>query len=182
MIRIISGERRGAKIATPDGEATRPLRDRIREALFNALRADLRGAIVLDAFAGSGAVGFEALSNGAARASFIENDRKALQVIRANAQKLRYEDRAQIIEGTSPEAIAGLPPGQSFNLLFLMPPYHSGLCESVLNDNRVAGQLATGAIAVCEIHKDEKFEIPAGWTITKDKQYGITRLVFLAGK
>lgn len=182
MIRIISGERRGAKIVTPDGDTTRPLRDRVREALFNTLRGELRGATVLDAFAGSGAVGFEALSNGASRATFVESDKAALAVIRANAQKLRYENQSTILEGTSPRVIATAPKAERYSLLFLMPPYHSRLCEAVLNDEQVLQRVTSDALAVCEVHKEEPFALPDRWQVTKEKLYGITRLIFLARK
>ncbi|CAN5172575.1 16S rRNA (guanine(966)-N(2))-methyltransferase RsmD [soil metagenome] len=179
-VRIISGDRRGAKLRTPDGDETRPLRDRIRQSLFNILRDDLRGVHVLDAFAGSGAVGLEALSNGAASAVFIESSTVASGIIRANINKLRYEERAIAILGSSPDA-----PGRSpliknpFDILFLMPPYHSELCQTVLKDAAVLRRCSAKCVAVVEIHESEIFEAPAGWELTDERKYGTTRLIFL---
>lgn len=178
-IRIISGERRGAKLQTPEGELTRPLRDRVRQALFNVLRDDVRGAVVLDAFAGTGAVGLEALSNGAEHATFIEVEPDVAQLIRGNIAKLGYASRSLVVEGASPGSIEKLRPGAPFTLLFLMPSYHSGLCETVLGSEGVLARCAAGAVAVCEVHRDEAFAAPAGWRVMKEKRYGITRLLFL---
>lgn len=179
-LRIISGERRGAKLRTPEGLDTRPLRDRVREALFSKIRPRLRDANVLDAFAGSGAVGLEALSNGAAHACFIEPNRAALAALRDNIRKLRYEDRATVLEGSSPDALATLkgavPP---YSLLFLMPPYHSGLCGDLLSSPLLAGLIDRGTLAVCEIHREEAPPAPDGWEVLDDRIYGITRLLFL---
>jgi len=179
-VRIISGERRGANILTPDGFETRPLRDRIRQALFNMLRPDVRGSVVLDAFAGSGAVGLEALSNGAEYVLFVENSKPAAHTVRVNLTKLRYEEQGELVLGPSPQAIreAKRRPAP-FTHLLLMPPYESGLCESVLSYEPLLKVCREDCIAVCEIHEDEPFELPAGWKITCDRKYGITRLLFL---
>ena len=178
-VRIISGERRGAHLRTPDGDATRPLRDRVREALFNTLRGDVRDARVLDAFAGSGAVGLEALSNGAEHAVFVEPAPPAARVIHENIAKLRYADRTLVLRGRSPDVLHKPLSIQPFTLLFLMPPYHSGLCQQVLADPGALARCAPDALAVCEVHKEETFEPPEGWTMNREKLYGITRLVYL---
>jgi len=94
-MRIVAGERKGARIAAPPGRGTRPTSDRVRESLF-AILADIAGARVLDPFAGSGALGFEALSRGAAGVAFCELDAAALAVLRENAARLRYADRCTI--------------------------------------------------------------------------------------
>src|SRR5690606_34149868 len=119
-------ERRGTKIFAPEGEETRPLRDRIRESVFDMIRADVPGTRVLDAFAGSGAVGLEALSNGATHATFIEPSREAAAVIQRNIEKLRYTDKTELLRGKTPRDV---PRGNGpYDLVFLMPPYRTGLC------------------------------------------------------
>ncbi|MCC5876534.1 MAG: 16S rRNA (guanine(966)-N(2))-methyltransferase RsmD [Candidatus Sumerlaeia bacterium] len=179
-LRIISGERRGAKLRTPEGLDTRPLRDRVREALFSKIRPRLRNARVLDAFAGSGAVGLEALSNGAAHVIMVEPSKVAGAVLEENIRKLRYESRTTLLRGKSPDVLSSLaadsPP---IDLMFLMPPYHSGLCGSVLTAPVLSSRLAPDALAVCEVHHEETFEAPGGWQVSDDRLYGITRLVFL---
>ncbi len=180
VLRIISGDRRGAHLRTPEGDETRPLRDRVRQALFNILRPRLRESRVLDAFAGSGAVGLEALSNGALHATMVEPIPAAVAAIRDNVRKLRYEDRALVIQGLTPESPARSPlVTQSFTLVFLMPPYHSGLGQAAIADIDLSRRIAPEAMAVCEVHRDEPFEPPPGWQISDDRAYGITRLAFL---
>jgi 16S rRNA (guanine966-N2)-methyltransferase len=122
-MRIIAGEWRGRPVAAPEGQATRPTSDRARETLFSMLVSrlgDFTGLVVLDAFAGSGALGLEALSRGAAQAVFVETDRAAQTVIRANIATFGAGDRATVlaIDSTRP-----LPTGAPFDLLLLDPPY-----------------------------------------------------------
>ena len=179
-IRIISGERRGAKLETPEGSDTRPLRDRIREALFSVLRPELRGLRVLDCFAGTGAVGLEALSNFASHAVFIEPLPAAQNMIARNITKLRYEDRAILLKGFAPQALADRSmPKALIDVVFLMPPYHTTLGEDVLAAPSLQALLAPHALAVHEVHKDQAIpEIP-GWSLTESREYGITILRFL---
>lgn len=177
-VRIIAGERRGALLKTPDGQETRPLRDRIREALFSIVRDDVRGAHVLDSFAGCGAVALEAASNGAAHATMVELSPVAAGIIRQNVAKLRYADRTTLIVGASPIALSGYVPPRPFDLLFLMPPYHSALCDAVLNDAAVQRLSAPKAVAICEVHKEEPEPKVIGWRRDREKTYGITRLIF----
>ncbi len=178
-LRIISGERRGARLAAPRGESTRPLRDRVREALFNMIRGELAHARVLDAFAGSGAVGLEALSNSADRAVFADSSEGAIRALRQNVEKLRYQDRATILKGSSPSVLLRSRLDiEAFDLLFLMPPYHSGLGQEVLGHEGMQRLFAERCLAVLELHKDEPAELPEGWKRLQDRLYGITRLVF----
>lgn len=134
-MRVIGGVDRGRRLKAPRGLRTRPSADRVREALFDILGPAVRGMRVLDLFAGTGAVGIEALSRGAAYAAFVERDRGALRVLRANLAALGLpRGRARVVAGDAATALAGLarrePP---FDLVFLDPPY--------------AGDLATRALA-----------------------------------
>jgi len=133
-LRIIAGERRGAALATPKGLGTRPTLGRVRESLFMILMAQLPGARVLDCFAGSGALGLEALSRGAAFAVFIEQARPALEALRANIEKLHWAERTRIVAG---DALCWLkqapaPADPPFDLILLDPPYGRDLCHRAM--------------------------------------------------
>jgi 16S rRNA (guanine966-N2)-methyltransferase len=122
-MRIVAGERKGARLAAPPGRSTRPTSDRVRESLF-ALLADVSGARVLDPFAGSGALGFEALSRGAGHVAFCELDRAALAVLRENAARLRYADRCTIRRQDGRRRLASdSGAGLTYDLILLDPPY-----------------------------------------------------------
>jgi 16S rRNA (guanine966-N2)-methyltransferase len=168
----------------PAGETVRPTSDRAREALFNILShgtlaaegMPYAGGVVLDAFAGTGAIGLEALSRGAAAAVFIEQDREALAILRKNIDALGERPRAQILPGD-----ATRPPRatSSCAVTFLDPPYRSGLAASALAALRAAGWLAPDALAVVEIGAREEWVPLAGFTLLDERVYGAARLVFL---
>lgn len=180
MLRIIAGERRGTRLHTLEGASTRPLRGRVREALFNILQFDVPDAEVLDLFAGSGAVGLEALSRGARHATFVEDSRAAQDVIRRNIAKLRYEERATLVGRRLPEALHAMRPPRPFTLVFVMPPYGSGLVEATLEALRGPGLLAEEAQVIVEIECREALAIDeAQWATAFDRRYGVTRLIAL---
>lgn len=180
-MRIIAGERRGATLATREGLDTRPLRGRVRESLFSILQFQLADSVVLDAFAGSGAVGLEALSRGARHATLVDDAPASVDVLRRNVAKLRYEARTAVVCGRHPEiaprlrATAPAP----FDLVFLMPPYNSGLGQSALTAIDATGALAPAPLVILELEKREEVTVPLGWAVADDRLYGITRLVFL---
>lgn len=118
-MRIIGGEFRSRRLKTPPGEITRPTPDRLRESLFSILQPDLAGITFLDAYAGSGAVGLEALSRGAARCVFIERDRAAAAILRENLKALGVEGRCQLFTGKAVDVLKH----QRADLVFLDPPY-----------------------------------------------------------
>ncbi len=121
-MRVIGGEFRSRRLKTIPGLATRPTPDRLREALFNVLAPCIAGAVFLDAYAGTGAVGIEALSRGAARCIFLERSRGAVEVIRENLHLLGIENRAQVAQGSVLTMLARHP-GQGVDIVFLDPPY-----------------------------------------------------------
>ena len=131
MIRIIGGEHRSRQLKVLDRPGLRPTPDRVRETLFNWLAADIPGARVLDVFAGSGALGLEALSRGAAYADFVEQDPAAARLLQQNIELLRLGQRAQV---RRLDALAFLKqaPAQPYDVLFLDPPYASDLLTQVL--------------------------------------------------
>ena len=183
-IRIVGGTHRGRHLAVPAGEAVRPTSDRAREALFNILShgsfaangSPFAGQNVLDAFAGTGAFGLEALSRGARNAAFIENNREALVALRRNVVALEEDDWAQVVTGD-----ATRPPRAPFAcaVAFLDPPYNSGAADAALPALAGAGWFASDALVIVEVAARETFEVPAGFTRIDERVYGAARLVFL---
>lgn len=133
-MRVIGGTDRGRRLGAPRGLKTRPTADRVRVALFDILGPAVAGARVLDLFAGTGAVGIEALSRGAARAVFVERDRAALRVLRRNLAALRLSrEHARVVAGDALAALPGLAASeQPFDLVFLDPPYTGDLAPRTL--------------------------------------------------
>ena len=183
-LRIVGGTHRGRRLIAPPGEAVRPTSDRAREALFNILShgrfaangLPFAGRPVLDAFAGTGALGLEALSRGASAAAFIENSRDALAALRRNVAALGEEDRAHIIAGD-----ATRPPraAMACAIAFLDPPYRSGLAAPALSALAEAGWLLHDGLAVVEAAAREELPAPAGFAAVDERVYGAARLVFL---
>ena len=166
-MRVIAGELRGRRLAAPPGTGTRPTSDRVREATFNALGSmdAVVDADVLDGFAGSGALGIEALSRGAARCTFVERDRAALAVLRANLEVCRLgPDRATIVGGD-----VHLLDG-AWHLALLDPPYAYEGWEALLTG-------LDADVAVCE--SGAPIALPAGWAVAREKAYGATVVTIL---
>jgi 16S rRNA (guanine966-N2)-methyltransferase len=183
-MRIVAGRHGGRAIAAPAGLETRPTADRVRESLFNILEhgdfaadgSPFRDRRVLDAFAGTGALGLEALSRGASSAVFLEKDREALAILRRNIAILGEEDRARVMP-----ADATRPPRAGFAcaVAFLDPPYGSGLAATALGALAAAGWLTPDALAIVEVAAKEEFVPPPGFTMADERVYGAARLVFL---
>ena len=157
-MRIVAGQWRGRALSAPSGTVTRPTSDRVRQALFDILlhapwagRACVDDAVVLDVFAGTGAMGLEALSRGAAKAVFVEQDRAALVSLRANIAACRAEDRCQVLAMD----VARVPAGEAASLVFLDPPYGAGLIGVALARLREVGRIAPAALVVAETGRDE---------------------------
>jgi len=182
VLRIVAGRHRGRRLAAPEGLATRPTAERVRQAMFDMLwhapwagREAVEGARVLDAFAGTGALGLEALSRGAAQASFIEPDRAALAALRRNVATLGEEERARVIPG---DATRPPPAAAPCSLLLLDPPYGKELVPRALAALEAAGWIAPGALAVAEVAKADPLEVP-GFELVAERAHGAARLVFL---
>ena len=162
-MRIVAGAWRGRALSAPSGDATRPTADRVRQALFDRLlhapwagRAAIDGARVLDAFAGTGALGLEALSRGAGYATFLEIGRAALTALRANVAACRAEACCTVL----PADALRPPPGQACGLLFLDPPYGQDLVAPALNALQAAGWIAPDALIVAELGRDDALPRP----------------------
>ena len=185
-MRIIAGCHRGTKLAEPAGASTRPTADRVRESLFDILAGGRFGeavidARVIDAFAGTGALGLEALSRGAAHASFIERDPGALKTLRSNIARLGREADAAVISGDATNIASWR--GDAAGLLLADAPYGSG--EGLIVAARLAelGALAPGALVVIETEQGESHDetalANAGLALLDDRRYGRARLHFL---
>ncbi len=189
-MRIVGGRHRGRRLEAPEGLVVRPTGDRTRESIFNILtqgkldwrRPDgpsdnpLEGARVLDAFAGTGALGLEALSRGAGEAIFMEEHAAALAVCQRNIRSLGEDARCRALHCD----VLRPPRANAPCALVLMdPPYNQGLGPPALSALQAAGWLALGALAVVELMAGEPFESPDGFTILDERKYGKARVVFL---
>jgi len=182
-LRIIAGRHKGRSIAAPPGRAVRPTASRAREALFDILtharfagRELVEGAHVLDAFAGTGALGLEALSRGAARASFMERDRDIRKLLAANVKALGEEARAGVLA-----ADALHPPRAAFpcNLIFMDPPYAEAVAVAALEALAAQGWIADDAIVALEVAGRTNFDPPDGFALLDTRRYGKARILFL---
>jgi 16S rRNA (guanine966-N2)-methyltransferase len=180
-MRVVAGAYRGRTLAAPKGDHTRPTTDRVRESVFSALTsllgAELGGGTVLDAFAGSGALGIEAISRGCRSATFVENDREALRTLKANLDSLGAQGQARIVQGDVLSlAQKGALPGGPFSLLLLDPPYRLAWCDIEVMTSALARneQLEDGAAVVYEHASATPVEWPSGFELTARKKYGST--------
>lgn len=184
-MRIVAGSLRGRRLTAPEGLDVRPTNARAREAVFNILEhgrfgrdgaSPLRGAQVLDGFAGTGAMGLEALSRGAAAAMFLESDRRALAAIRANVAACGVGAQATVMP-----ADLRVPPRASAacDLVFLDPPYGEGLAGPALAALAAAGWFAPGATICLELGPEDARPEAAGFTLLDERRYGKARVAFL---
>lgn len=175
-MRVIAGKWRGRPIAAPQGQATRPTSDRTREALFSMLTSRIgsfEGLRVADIFAGTGALGIEALSRGATEASFVEQDRAAVDALRANLAKLGATGDVR------PQSVATLGPCRNpHDLLMFDPPYGSGGAGALLERLTRLGWAADAAWASVETARDEAVSA-GGWSVEAERIYGKAKLTLL---
>jgi len=176
-MRIVGGEFRGRALATPRDQSIRPTTDRTREALFNVLThryADrLEGARVLDLFSGTGALGLEALSRGAAQCFFIEESVEGRGLIRTNVEALGLQGRTKIFRRDATR-LGEVGTIQPFGLLFADPPYGKGLGEAALQSARSGGWLIPGALCIVEEAAEVAFNPGDGFELLDERSYGDT--------
>ena len=172
-LRVVAGEARGLRLDVPDGVTTRPTSDRVREAVFNALESlgVIEGARVLDAFAGSGALGIEALSRGADHATFVETEASVRATISANLDSTGLTDRATVIGGDGARHVSG---SGLWGLVLLDPPYTYELWDALLPE--VAKGLGVEGVVVLE--SDRELTLPEGLVGIRTKHYGGTVVTF----
>lgn len=181
-MRVVGGDLRGRALATPRDHAIRPTTDRAREAVFNVLAHRfgdrLEGARVLDLFAGTGALGIEALSRGASYCVFIEESAEGRGLIRTNVESFGLTGRTKIFrrDATGLGEAGTMAP---FGLVFADPPYGKGLGELALRSARAGGWLAPGALCVVEETASVAFEPGPGFTVLDERSYGETVVRFI---
>ncbi|MCC7428775.1 MAG: 16S rRNA (guanine(966)-N(2))-methyltransferase RsmD [Alphaproteobacteria bacterium] len=182
-MRIIGGRHRGRELVSPSGTHTRPTADRARQALFDTLmhapfagRARVQDARVLDAFAGTGALGLEALSRGAAQASFIDADPAAVAAIQENAKRLRELHRVRVYAA---DVLAPPRAPNACALVFLDPPYEEDLAAPALRALDAAGWIAPGALIVLESARDRDLDLPDGFTVLDQRRHGRALMTIL---
>jgi 16S rRNA (guanine966-N2)-methyltransferase len=183
-MRVVGGTLRGKKLIAPDDNAIRPTSDRVRESLYNILANKSwagtqplpMGAKVIDVFAGTGALGIEALSRGATEVAFIEQDRAALKLIEQNLKGLKHDGNARILTRNA------LMPGRAIfqaDLVLMDPPYKQDLATNCLTALAENNWLAPGAICVVETQKNEILEIPTDFNEIDCRTYGNSQLIVL---
>ncbi|MGE5185912.1 MAG: 16S rRNA (guanine(966)-N(2))-methyltransferase RsmD [Acidobacteriota bacterium] len=176
-MRIVGGTLGGRVIRAPAGAATRPTSEKVRQAIFNIL-PDLEGGHVLDLFAGSGALGLEALSRGAAHVTFVDAAKPALAAVRANLDALGVTDRATVIAGDAVAAAAGQVPAEPWRVVFVDPPYRSDLAVRATGAIPLA-HLAPGAVIVIEHDRRNAPPDALGSLLRTDqRRYGDTLVSF----
>jgi len=179
-VRIIAGALKGRRLRTPRGETTRPTADQVRIALMDALAPRLPGARVLDLFAGAGGVGLEALSRGAAHATFVERDARAVAALRANIAALGVEGRARVVRDDVARALARLArAGETFDVVFLDPPYDTALAAETLAALGDARLLGAGAVVVAQHFTKRPPAARVGALVAqRTRRFGETTLTF----
>jgi 16S rRNA (guanine966-N2)-methyltransferase len=184
-MRIVAGRFRGRELKAPKGRTTRPTASRAREGLFNILAHGgaglggaqiIEGSVVLEAFAGTGAFSFEALSRGAALATLLDLDEGALDAARDNARALGVREQAHILRM---DAVRPRTAERKYDLVFLDPPYGSKLGGKALQALARKGWIADGAVAIIEVAAKEDFHPPAGFEAVSERSFGAARFVFM---
>ena len=182
-MRVISGKAKGTKLDTLDTFDTRPTLDRVKEALFNIIQSEIYDALVLDLFAGSGALGIESLSRGAKKVVFCDKSKYAYAVIKKNLTKTRLEDKSVVFNKTYEECLDGLK--EKFDIIFLDPPYNTDLGVKAIVKIIEKDLLSDDAIIIVETDDEEKVTnevINREVQVYDVRKYGKVKLVFLKRK
>ncbi|MFQ3565639.1 MAG: 16S rRNA (guanine(966)-N(2))-methyltransferase RsmD [Aggregatilineales bacterium] len=178
-IRVIAGSAKGKRLKLVPGDSTRPVMDRVKEALFSILGGDILDAHILDLFAGTGSVGIEALSRGAEFALFVDNNAQAIKTIRKNLALTHLEARASVRRADALRLLEGQPAG-AFDIIYIAPPQYMGLWkQALLALDRHSAWLTTSGIAIVQIDPDEQEAIKlTNLSPYDERRYGNTLLWF----
>ncbi len=180
-MRVIAGKYKGRRLQAPRGREIRPTSDRLRESIFNIIGAEIAGHNIIDIFAGTGAMGIEALSRGAAHAVFIDKHSRALDVVRANVEALKASHHGDIIRwdaGLNLRCLAALD--LSFGLAFIDPPYNKGYADQALKHLAASNAMVPGGLVVLEHHHLEGISLQdKGMALQDQRRYGKTLVTFL---
>lgn len=173
MMRVITGVARGRRLETLPGEdVTRPTTESVKEAVFSMIQFEIEGKNVLDLFAGSGQLGIEALSRGAKKCTFVENNRQAYKVVEENIKHCRLEQGARIVMS---DAYAFLSRRDSFDIAFLDPPYKQGIIDKCLP--LLLPMMSDDGVVICETSRDEELpEKLSGFYADRVRNYGKTKI------
>ena len=174
-MRVVSGSARGRRLKELQGMETRPTTDKVKESLFNVIQFDIPGRKVLDLFGGTGQLGIEALSRGAAHCTFLDQRRDAVALIRENLKLCRLEENAKVMQGDSLAFLGSCR--EKFDVIFLDPPYHTDLMDRALELVTKIDILSEHGIIICETMADRQLppmEAPYEWG--KDYRYGQIKL------
>ena len=182
-MRIITGRARGTKLVTLEGNNTRPTSERVKEAVFSMIQFDIEGRKVLDLFAGSGQMGLEALSRGALKATFVDNSKNAVAVIKQNVAKTHFESESQVVLANADDYLKRIKGREKFDLVFIDPPYATGVQAKMLElliDNELLKPTST---IICESGEEDIFEkdptLAEKFEIIKKAKYSISYVTIL---
>ena len=180
-MRVIAGTARSLPLKTPEGMDTRPTTDRIKETLFNMLQTKVGGSVFVDMFSGSGGIGIEALSRGAAHASFVEQSKKAMECIKDNLKYTKLSDRAEFYETDAVNALSRMEGKKQFDYIFMDPPYNQLHEKRVLEYLSNSMLLSDDGIIIVEasLETDFSYVEELGFTIIKEKEYKTNKHIFL---
>lgn len=180
-MRIIAGTARSLPLKTISGMDTRPTTDRIKETLFNMLNPYIPGASFLDLFAGSGQMGLEAVSRGAEKAVFVENNKKAAACIEENIRFTKFTEKCTLLTMDAVSAVRRMEGKESFDIVFMDPPYGKNLEQEVLKTLAVSNLIHEDTLLIVEAALDTDFSYAEelGYTITKEKRYKTNMHIFL---
>ena len=188
MVRIITGTKKGKKLATLEGDATRPTSERIKGAMFSSIQFDIEDRRVLDLFAGSGQLGFEALSRGASKATFIDLSREAMEIVKQNAKITGFFDKSHFLVSDWRNYIRKASGREQFDLVFVDPPYAMECCADAAAYLAKTELIIPGAIVVLESGEEEidmADERLQGYSVIKSTHYGkktFVNILFYEGK
>ncbi len=180
-MRVIAGKARSLRLQAPPGMDTRPTTDRIKETLFNMIRDELYDVNFLDLFAGSGGIGIEALSRGARHACFVEQDGRAVEVIRQNLRFTHLEEQAEICQASALSAVRRMAGKERFHVAFMDPPYDRGLEQEILREPAFWRILQENALVIVEASLDTDLQMEGlhGFRLLKEKRYKTNKHIFL---
>ena len=188
MMRIITGSAKGKKLVSLEGDATRPTSERIKEAVFSSIQFDVEGRRVLDLFAGSGQMGFEALSRGAQKATFIDHSREAMEIVKQNARITGFFDVSHFLVSDWRNYIRKASGREQYDLVFVDPPYAMQCCADAADYLAEKELIIPGAIVVLESGEEEislDDERLAGYRAIKSTHYGkktFVNILFYEGR
>ncbi len=172
-MRVITGSARGRRLETLSGEDVRPTTEVVKEAVFSSIQFEIEGRNMLDLFGGSGQMAIEALSRGAAKATVVDGDSRAISIIRKNLESTKLSDRAVVLQTDSVSFAASYR--GSFDIVFIDPPYGTGVLQKVIP--LIADKVNRGGVIICESPKTEDLPKKAGeFSLFKEYKYGKTKI------